>query len=246
VDAAGTRDDPHFSWGDHGAVLFDLDGVLTPTADVHRRAWGELFTDFGFTDDDYLTYVDGKPRYDGVRSFLQSRGVTLPDGVPGDPPGDRTVCAMGNRKDALFNAVLEREGVEPYPGSVATLDLLAELGIPVAVVSSSRNARTVLRAAGLDDRFEVVVDGVAAATGDIAGKPAPDTFLVAADALGATPEETLVVEDAVSGVLAGAAGRFTVIGVDRGAGRDALLAAGADIVVDDLADLLPDSESGGR
>jgi beta-phosphoglucomutase family hydrolase len=244
VDAAARSDDHRFGWAEHRAVLFDLDGVLTPTAAVHRRAWGELFAGYGFTDDDYLIYVDGKPRYDGVRSFLRSRGVTLPEGSPGDAPGDDTVCAMGNRKDALFNTVLEREGVDPYPGSVATLDHLAELRVPVAVVSSSRNARTVLRAAGLGDRFTVVVDGVVAATDGIAGKPAPDTFLVAAEALGAAPDETVVVEDAVSGVAAGSAGGFVVVGVDRGAGRDALLAAGADLVVDDLAELLPDGEEG--
>jgi beta-phosphoglucomutase family hydrolase len=228
-----------FDWRDHEGVLFDLDGVITPTAEIHEHAWGELFADFDYTEDDYLRYIDGKPRYDGVRSFLASRDVSLPDGDPSDPPGTDTVCAMGNRKNDLFNEILARDGIEPYPGSAATLDLLAEHGIPTAIVSSSKNARTVLDAAGLGERFDVVVDGVVAAAEHIAGKPEPDMFRRAAVLLGVAESGAVVVEDAVSGVAAGAAGDFAVvIGVDRGAGVDAVLAHGATFVVSDLAELL--------
>jgi beta-phosphoglucomutase family hydrolase len=228
-----------FDWRAHDAVLFDLDGVITPTAEIHEHAWGELFAEYDYTEDDYLRYIDGKPRYDGVRSFLASRAISLPEGEPTDRPGVDTVCAMGNRKNDLFNQILERDGVEPYPTSIATLELLAEEGIPSAIVSSSKNASTVLRAAGLGERFEVVVDGVVAAAERIEGKPAPDMFLHAARRLGVEPARAVVVEDAVSGVAAGAAGRFAaVIGVDRGAGVEALLEHGATFVVDDLGELL--------
>jgi beta-phosphoglucomutase family hydrolase len=233
-----------FDWLAFDAVLFDLDGVITPTADIHRHAWGELFAEHDFTDDDYLGHVDGKPRYDGVRSFLAARGLSLPEGDPSDPPGPSTICAMGNRKNALFNELLERDGIAPYPSSAVTLDLLAAASIPAAVVSSSKNARVVLAAAGLADRFEVVIDGIVAVERHIAGKPAPDMFLTAAADLGVPAGRAVVVEDAVSGVAAGAAGGFTVIGVDRGAGHDALREHGADIVVDDLAELLPSSTPG--
>jgi beta-phosphoglucomutase family hydrolase len=227
-------------WADFDAVLFDLDGVITPTAEVHERAWAELFRDYDFTSDDYLAYVDGKPRYDGVRSFLASRGVSPPEGDPGDPPGESTICAMGNKKNELFNELLERDGVRPYPGSMALLDVLDGLGVGQAVVSSSRNARVVLDAAGLGGRFEHVVDGTTLAAEGLAGKPAPDMFLRAAELLGATPDRTVVVEDAVSGVAAGRAGRFgLVLGIDRGGNRDALARNGADLVVDDLADTVP-------
>ncbi len=229
-----------FDWRVFGAVLFDLDGVITPTASIHEHAWGELFADFDYTEADYLAYIDGKPRYDGVRSFLDSRDVVLPEGDPTDPPGTDTVCAMGNRKNELFNTILARDGIAPYGGSAATLDLLAELDVPAAIVSSSKNARTVLDAAGLATRFDVVVDGVVAARQHIQGKPAPDMFLEAASELGVPADRCVVVEDAVSGVAAGAAGGFAaVIGVDRGAGHDALFRHGADLVVDDLAELLP-------
>jgi beta-phosphoglucomutase family hydrolase len=226
-------------WQAYRAVLLDLDGVITPTASVHQVAWAELFAPWGFTGEDYLTYVDGKPRYDGVRSFLTSRGVELPAGTPEDPPGDTTVAAMGNRKDELFRELLERDGVAPYPGTLAVLDELDRLGIAQAVVSSSRNARPVLEAAGLGDRFEHVVDGVTIVEEGIAGKPAPDMFLRAAELVGVPPSDAVVVEDASSGVAAGAAGGFgLVLGVDRGGNRDALLAAGADLVVEDLAETL--------
>lgn len=230
-------------WAGFDAVLLDLDGVITPTADVHEHAWAELFADFDFTGDDYLRYVDGKPRYDGVRSFLESRGVHLPEGHPDDPPGTDTVCAMGNRKNVVFNEIIERDGIEPYPGSVALLDVLDRLGIAQAVVSSSKNARPVLVAAGLGDRFEHVVDGVTAATEGLAGKPAPDMFLRGAELVGAAPARTAVVEDAVSGVAAGVAGGFAlVLGVDRGGNADALAHHGAHLVVNDLAETI-ESES---
>jgi beta-phosphoglucomutase family hydrolase len=236
--AGMTRTAADFDWRDHEGVLFDLDGVITPTAAIHRHAWGELFADFDFTEADYLQYIDGKPRYDGVRSFLRSRGVELPDGDPSDPPGDATVCAMGNHKNVLFNRILDRDGIAPFPGSVAVLDQLDELGVPAAIVSSSKNARHVLNAAGLGERFDVVIDGVVAAERHIVGKPAPDMYLHAAAELGVAPDRSVVVEDAESGVAAGAAGGFAVvIGVDRGAGHDALVQHGATFVVDDLAEL---------
>lgn len=230
-----------FDWVGVDGVLFDLDGVITPTAEIHERAWLDLFAPWDATNADYLAFIDGKPRYDGVRSFLASRGVTLPDGHPDDPPGDATVCALGNRKNEVFNDVLAREGIAVYPGSRRVLDELERRGVPAAIVSSSRNARRVLDAAGLGDRFPVVVDGAVAAREHIAGKPAPDMFLTAAARLGVEPTRAIVVEDAVSGVAAGAAGGFAaVIGVDRGAGAATLTAHGATLVVGDLADLLPD------
>ena len=229
-----------FDWLAHAGVLFALDGVITPTAEIHEHAWGELFADFDYTEADYLRYIDGKPRYDGVRSFLASRNVSLPDGDPTDAPGDDTVCALGNRKNALFNTILERDGIAPYPSSLATIELLDAAGIPSAIVSSSKNARNVLDAAGLGKRFGVVVDGVVAASEHIAGKPASDMFLDAARKIGVDPADVVVVEDAVSGVAAGAAGGFAVvIGVDRGAGAETLLRSGATFVVSDLAELLP-------
>jgi beta-phosphoglucomutase family hydrolase len=226
-------------WASFGAVLFDLDGVVTPTAEIHQRAWAELFAPWGFDGNDYLTYVDGLPRYEGVRRFLASRGVELPWGDPSDPPGDGTICAMGNRKDEAFNAVLARQGIEPYPGTLKVMDELDRAGVPSAIVSSSNNARTVLRAAGIAERFVAVVDGVVAVEQHLAGKPAPAMFLHAAECLDVTPAEAVVVEDAISGVAAGRAGDFAmVIGVNRGGNREALVAAGADIVVDDLEETL--------
>lgn len=227
-------------WVSYAAVLFDLDGVVTPTAEIHERAWAELFAPWGFDGNDYLTYVDGRPRYDGVRAFLASRGVELPWGDPSDPPGDGTICAMGNRKDETFNAVLAREGIKPYPGTMRVMDVLDHAGVPTAIVSSSKNATTVLRAAGIADRFAAVVDGVVAVEQHLAGKPDPATFVHAAQLLGVAPARAVVVEDAISGVAAGHAGDFAlVLGVDRGGNRDALAAAGADLVVDDLEETLP-------
>jgi beta-phosphoglucomutase family hydrolase len=229
-----------FDWGAHAGVLFDLDGVITPTAEIHEHAWGELFADYDYTQADYIAHIDGRPRYDGVRTFLASRGIALPEGDPSDPPGAETICGFGNRKNELFNAILDRDGIAPYPSSQATLDLLQDLGVPAAIVSSSKNAVSVLAAAGLAERFDVVVDGVVAAELDLAGKPAPDAFLLAADRLGVDATRSVVVEDAVSGVAAGADGGFqVVIGVNRGAGRAVLLASGATFVVDDLGELLP-------
>ncbi|QGN35596.1 beta-phosphoglucomutase family hydrolase [Microlunatus sp. Gsoil 973] len=231
----------------YGAVLFDLDGVLTPTAEVHMRAWARMFTAFlessegqpPYTEQDYFDYVDGKPRYDGVRSFLASRGIELPEGTPDDPPDVETICGLGNRKNAEFSRVLESDGVQPYPGSVRLLDHLAASGTPMAVVSSSRNARPVLRAAGLLDRFPVIVDGNVSAERGLAGKPSPDTFAAAASDLDVSVDRAVVVEDALSGVAAGRAGGFgLVVGVDRGAGAERLRESGADIVVADLGELV--------
>jgi beta-phosphoglucomutase family hydrolase len=240
------------TWQRYDAVLFDLDGVVTPTAEVHMRAWSEMFNAFlssydgagadtsPYTEVDYFAQVDGKPRYDGVRDFLSSRGISLPEGTPEDPPTADTVCGLGNRKNDAFNAVLARDGVEAYPGSLVLVDHLSGLGIPLGVVSSSVNAPAVLEAAGIAGRFRTVVGGAVAADLGLPGKPAPDTFLHAAEALGAPAASTVVLEDAVSGVRAAAAGGFgLVIGVDRGAGSSALEAAGAHLVVSDLAELVP-------
>jgi beta-phosphoglucomutase family hydrolase len=235
------------NWDDYDAVLFDLDGVLTPTVEVHMRAWQHLFVDFltrrgvgrPYVESDYFDYIDGKPRYDGVRSFLASRGIELADGEPTDGPERETVCGLGNRKNEFFSAVLRDDGVQPYAGSVALLDRLAKRDTKLAVVSSSRNASAVLKAAGLDERFPVVVDGNVAAEHRLAGKPAPDTYLDAAEQLGVPRERAVVFEDAISGVEAGRAGGFgLVVGVDRGVGADRLLESGADIVVSDLAELV--------
>ncbi len=229
------------------AFLFDLDGVITPTAEVHRRAWAALFTDEfdrrrvtpPYREEDYFVYLDGKPRFDGVRDLLQSRGINLPEGDIGDHPEAETVAGLGNRKNEYFLRILEEDGVEAYPGS---LELLAECdrrGIESAIVTSSRNGKRVLAAANLSDRFDVVVDGVHANALGLPGKPAPDTYLRAARELGIPSSACAVVEDAVSGVEAGAAGEFgLVIGVDRGVGVDALVASGADVVVQDLAELI--------
>lgn len=235
-------------WSAFEAVLFDLDGVLTPTAEVHMQAWEEMFTEFlsatpdqePYTSADYYAHVDGKPRYDGVGSFLDSRGIDLPYGEPTDEPSRATVCGLGNRKNEVFNRILARDGVRPYPGSVDLVDALARLGLAMAVVSSSKNAPAVLEAAGLAGRFPVVVDGAVAVAKGLAGKPSPETFQNAATELGVPPSACVVVEDAVSGVQAGAAGGFgCVIGVDRGAGVEVLTGAGADLVVTDLGQVLP-------
>jgi len=235
------------NWNDYDTALFDLDGVLTPTAEVHMRAWEQMFssflTDWGITEPyvegDYFAYIDGKPRYDGVRSFLASRDLVLPEGDPDDDPTTQTVCGLGNRKNEVFSAVLREEGVQPYPGSVALLDALAARGTLVAVVSSSRNAPAVLAAAGLSERFEVVVDGAVAASLGLAGKPSPATYVHAAGSLNTPVERTVVFEDALSGVESGHAGGFgLVVGVDRGVGAARLRDAGADVVVSDLAELI--------
>ncbi|MCP2370323.1 beta-phosphoglucomutase family hydrolase [Agromyces terreus] len=227
--------------------LFDLDGVLTPTAIVHMHAWSRLFTPFlaehgaaPYVEADYFAYIDGKPRYDGVRSLLESRGIRIPEGEVADGPARETVHGLGNRKNDAFNQTLEDEGVQPYPASVAFLDAVIASGCRVAVVSSSKNAPSVLAAAGIADRFEVVVDGLVAARDGIAGKPAPDMFEHAAELLGLPTTACAVVEDAESGIRAGAAGDFgLVVGVDRGVGREALRELGAEVIVDELDELLP-------
>lgn len=234
------------------AHLFDLDGVITPTALVHMHAWTEMFSAFlrsrgvtePYTDADYYTYVDGRPRYDGVRAMLASRGIELPEGDPSDSPDGETICGLGNRKNDLVLEILRRDGVAPYPGTVAYLDSLGPDAV-LAVVSSSRNAEDVLTSAGLRDRFGTIVDGNVAAAEGLPGKPAPDTFLDAARRLGVDPARAVVYEDAVSGVAAGHAGRFgLVVGLDRGVGHAALRDAGADVVVSDLAELVEDPAAG--
>ena len=235
------------------ACLFDLDGVLTQTARVHSAAWKEMFDAFlrewsertgaRFVPfdrvADYDEYVDGKPRYDGVRSFLASRAIDLPEGDPGDPAAAETICGLGNRKNDLVLALMERDGVEPYEGSVRYVHAVRDAGLRRAVVSSSANTRQVLRAAGIEELFEVQVDALVAQREQLKGKPAPDTFLAAARMLDAAPAEAAVFEDALAGVAAGRAGGFgLVIGVDRVGQADALRQHGADVVVGDLAELL--------
>jgi beta-phosphoglucomutase family hydrolase len=228
--------------------LFDLDGVLTQTAKVHARAWNEMFDEFlarrGLPEfelpRDYDEYVDGKPRLDGVRSFLASRGIELPEGSESDPPGAETVYGLGLRKNERVLALIHEQGVEPYEGSIRYLEAAREHGLHRAVVSSSTNCKDVLVAAGIDHLLEVRIDGVIAEQQGLAGKPAPDTFLAGAEALGAEPAEAVVFEDALAGVEAGCAGNFGwVVGVDRSGQADELKRRGADVVVRDLAELLP-------
>ncbi len=246
-------DVPDLFDGSVDAVIFDLDGVITDTARVHLDAWKRLFdavlaeraeregSEFvPFEEIDYLEYVDGKPRYDGVRSFLAARDIILPEGTPEDPPDAETVCGVGNRKNVLFMAVLEDEGAQVFDGSLRLINVLRERGIATGCVSSSKNCRVVLGSVGLLEHFDDIVDGNDAAERGLPGKPAPDTYLDCARDLGVTPERSAMVEDALSGVASGAAGGFVhVIGVDRGAGRGELLSGGATVVVEDLAELLP-------
>ena len=242
-----TRATQKTAWTGATALLFDLDGVLTPTAVVHEQAWQELFDGYlaetghpdGYRESDYFDHIDGKPRFDGVRDFLSSRGITLPEGPTDDDPANTSVQGLGNRKNRIFNEIVDSRGVEPYAGSVRFIHAALELGLKLAVVSSSRNAPAVLKAAGLDGYFPVVVDGQVAAAVGLPGKPDPATFRYAAELLDVPAEGCVVVEDAVSGVQAGSAGNFrAVIGVDRGAGHQTLLDAGATFVVDDLDELL--------
>ncbi|MBZ4318304.1 HAD family hydrolase [Streptomyces huiliensis] len=234
------------------ACLFDLDGVLTRTATVHAAAWKEMFDaylaqrdgpDFRPFDPvaDYDAYVDGMPRADGVRTFLASRGITLPEGSDADPPDRDTVHGLGNRKNALVLAKIRKEGVQAFPGSVRYVEAVRDAGLRRAVVSSSANCRDVLVAAGIEELFEVRIDGLVAAERHLPGKPHPDTFLAAAEALGVTPAEAAVFEDALAGMEAGRAGKFGhVVGVNRADQAEALRRHGADVVVDDLSDLLSD------
>jgi beta-phosphoglucomutase family hydrolase len=237
----------------YDAVLLDLDGVITDTASIHAACWkqmfdeylrkratqrGEAFHPFDLVTD-YELYVDGKPRFDGVRDFLTSRGIQLPEGHPDDPPQVETVCGLGNRKNELVNKVIEDMGVAPYEGSVQFIHQLRRHGFKIAVVTSSQNCAAVLKAAKLDAFFEVRVDGNLILAQHLAGKPAPDTFLMAAKLLGVGPARTVVIEDAISGIEAGAAGNFgLVIGVARRGNADELKHHGAHLVVNDLGELV--------
>jgi beta-phosphoglucomutase family hydrolase len=231
------------------AAIFDLDGVLTRTARLHAKAWKSMFDEFlgehvgahpgsdrpFDIESDYREHVDGKPRYDGARSFLHSRGIELSEGGPDDEPGRKTVCGLGNRKNALFQALLQNERAETYPDAVEQLTTWRKAGLKLALITSSRNGRAVLDSVGLADAFDVVIDGVEAAKNAIRGKPAPDVFLEAARRMNVPPSSTVVLEDAVSGVTAGRAGGFgLVVGVDRDGSRDSLLEHGADVVVSDV------------
>jgi beta-phosphoglucomutase family hydrolase len=237
----------------YDAVLFDLDGVITNTATLHATCWkqmfdeylrrraeqsGEAFRPFDLAAD-YRLYVDGKPRFDGVRDFLRSRGIQLPEGSPDDPAELETVCGLGNRKNELINDLIERIGVEPYDGTVRFIRQLRRDGFKIAVVTSSQNCAHVLKAAKLDGFFELRVDGNTIEAEGLAGKPAPDTFLMAARLLGTEPGRTVVIEDAISGVEAGSNGNFgLVIGVARKGNAEELQRHGAHLVVDDLSELV--------
>jgi beta-phosphoglucomutase family hydrolase len=238
--------------GDVTACLFDLDGVLTQTASVHRAAWQETFNDclkrwepkgeplapFDPASD-YNDYVDGRPRADGVRAFFDSRGISLPEGAPGDPPDVDTVYGIGTRKNEILLRRVREEGVLVFDGAVMYLRAVQEAGLRRAVVSASENTSEVLAVTGLTDLFEVVVDGVTAKTEKLRGKPEPDTFLLAAQRLGVAPGQAAVFEDAVAGVAAGRAGGFGfVVGVDRVGHAEDLRRGGADVVVDDPVELL--------
>jgi len=235
------------------ACLFDLDGVLTQTATVHAAAWKEMFDSYlreraersgeAFVAfdavGDYDEFVDGRPRYEGVRSFLASRSMELPDGRPGDAPDALTIDGLGNRKNDIVLRLIRENGVEAYDGSVRYVHAARDAGLKRAVVSSSTNCRDVMVAAGIDDLFELRIDGVIAERDHLKGKPAPDMFLAGARGLGVRPDQATVFEDALAGVAAGHAGGFAaVVGVDRIGQADALRAHGADIVVGDLSELL--------
>jgi beta-phosphoglucomutase family hydrolase len=229
--------------------LFDLDGVLTQTAKVHAEAWKQTFDEYlrkrdgdnftPFKHSDYDEYVDGLPRYDGVRNFLKSRGIELPEGSPDDSPDKETICGIGNRKNDLVLKLIKDNGVEAYEGSVRYVKAARDAGLHRAVVSSSANCRDVLVAAGIEDLFEARIDGKVAGEQHLKGKPAPDTFLAGAKALGVTAAESCVFEDALAGVQAGRDGHFGyVVGVDRVGQADALKEHGASVVVKDLSTLL--------
>ncbi len=233
------------------AVIFDLDGVITDTASVHAAAWKQMFDRFldgrsgregedhrPFSDEDYYLYVDGKPRYAGVESFLRSRGISLPHGDPADPATAQTVCGLGNRKDELFLSVLRDRGVAPFPGSVGLIDRLRKDGFRTAIISASRNCAEVLDAAGVADLFDARVDGVVADELALKGKPDPAVFLEAGRRLGVEPPRAAVVEDSLAGVEAGRRGGFgLVVGVDRSGHAETLREHGADVVVGDLGEL---------
>jgi beta-phosphoglucomutase family hydrolase len=233
------------------AAIFDMDGVVTRTAAVHSRAWKEMFDAYlqsratrglgpfrEFTHEgDYLRYVDGRPRYEGVATFLQSRGIALPMGTPDDAPGIETVCGLGNRKNALFNEIIEREGAGLYESTVDLIGMLRAQGFKVGLATSSKNSALILNKSGVTHLFGSVVDGIVSAVLGLQGKPAPDIFQAASARLGVHPEHAIVIEDAVSGVQAGANGGFAlVIGVARENNHAELWRAGADLVVADLAE----------
>lgn len=233
------------------AVIFDMDGVITKTAITHTAAWKKMFDEYlqkradenkeafeEFTQKDYLAYVDGKPRYKGVASFLESRNIELPFGDPSDEPGDKTVCALGNRKNIAFNEVIARDGVEVYPSTEKLLNDLKDAGIKLGVASSSKNCAPVLEAVGLLSIFGARVDGVVSAELGLHGKPEPDIFTTACEKLGTVPAQSIVVEDAVSGVQAGSKGKFGLtLGIARENNAAELAANGADFVVTDLEEV---------
>lgn len=232
-----------------GACLFDLDGVLTSTAELHRQAWRDTFDHFlseragpdeaPFSDQDYITYVDGLPRADGTRAFLRSRGVELPEGTVDDHPGDCTVHAVANRKNELLTRLLAERGVHAFPGALKYVRAARERGLAIGVVTSSANATRVLESAGLSDFVDALVDGRTLAAEGMPGKPAADAFLACAEKLDVAAQRAAVYEDAVSGIQAGVRGGFgRVIGIDRADQADRLREAGADVVVPDLAELL--------
>ncbi len=237
----------------YDAVLFDLDGVITNTASIHGACWKKMFDEYlqrratargeAFRPfdpvTDYRLHVDGKPRFDGVHDFLTSRGIELPEGSPHDPPEAETVGGLGNRKNRLVTKAIEEEGVDAYEGSIRFIHKLREQGFKVAVVSSSENCEAVLKAADLDALFELRVDGAMVEAQHLAGKPAPDTFLIAAKLLGVEPTRAVVVEDALTGIEAGLAGKFgLVVGVARRGNAEELRRHGAHLVVDDLGELV--------
>jgi len=249
------------------AVLFDLDGVITPTATLHALSWQQMFDPFlaaryaeGIAklsqtpalpstiaswhpldlDQDYKRYLDGRIRYEAVAAFLASRQISLPYGTPNDEPGYDTICALGNLKDKLFETLLQSEDLQAYPGSITLIEYCRAQEFAIAVVSSSRNCEQVLTRIGIRDWFPVRIDGKVAEQLHLPGKPAPDTYLTAAERLGVAPQRAVVIEDAIVGVQAGRAGQFgLVVGVDRHGDPDRLWQQGADRVVQDLAELVP-------
>ena len=247
-----------FTQGKFEAVLFDLDGVLTATARIHATCWKQMFDDFlqsrshslnesyrpfGIITD-YKQYVDGKTRHDGVRDFLASRGINLPEGTKDSPPAEESVYGLGNRKDSLVKQAIHAGRVETYPGAIDLVRWLRKVGLKTAVVSSSRNCAEVLRAVGIERLFEVRVDGEDVDRLHLPGKPAPDTYLRAALLLNAPPSRAVVIEDAIAGVKAGRAGGFgLVIGVDSGGSAEALRENGAEVVVSNLGDLIGEDHS---
>lgn len=245
--------------GRYEAAILDMDGVITSSARVHAAAWKKMFDEYlkegtqregldyrPFDDrEDYYRYVDGKPRYEGAESFLESRGVSLPYGSPEDSPDKETVCGLGNRKNEYFHEYLKKNGVESYDSTIDFIKKLLSQGRKVAVISSSRNAKAVLDAAGVRGLFQTVIDGVYSAENELKGKPEPDIFLEAAKHLEVNPQEAIVIEDAVSGVKAGKKGGFgLVVGIDRSGENQDLRASDADIVVSDLSELIDSAKEG--